>query len=98
MHIKPFKSGCAALGGPGTLKGNSESVRAKLIRCEYRFENFNARGDDEYLDRFSRRFERLFRAGWTAPEINRDPAVRGWWRLCLVKESDSRPESAPSRS
>jgi hypothetical protein len=69
-----------------------------LIRCEYRFENFNARGDDEYLDRFSRRLNELFREGWTAPEINRDPANKGWWRLCLMKDGGGRTRSAAPRA
>jgi len=57
-----------------------------LIRCEYRFEQFNARGDDEYLDLFARLLDDLFRAGWTAPEVTKDPACRGWWQICLFKE------------
>jgi hypothetical protein len=69
-----------------------------LIRCEYLFENFDARGGDDYLNRFARKLDELFRAGWTAPEVNRDPALKGWWQLSLVKYDSSEPRTAPSRS
>jgi hypothetical protein len=57
-----------------------------VIRCEFQFESFNARGEDEYLNEFARRLDDLFQAGWTALDANRDPAFRGWWQLCLLKE------------
>jgi hypothetical protein len=71
---------------------------ASLIQCEYRFENFNARGDEDYLNQFARRLDELFRVGWTAPEVNRDPAFKGWWQLCLVKADGLDFAKPPSRS
>jgi hypothetical protein len=68
-----------------------------LIQCEYRFENFDARGDEEYLDRIARQLDELFRAGWTAPEVNRDSTFSGWWKICLYKENRVESEGAPLR-
>jgi hypothetical protein len=69
-----------------------------MIQCEYRFENFNARGDDDYLNRFARQLDELFQAGWTAPEVNRDPAFKGRWQLCLVKDGSLDFAKARSRT
>ena len=60
-----------------------------MIRCELQFENFNACGDDAYLNEFARRLDDLFQAGWTAVDANRDPACKGRWQLCLLKEGGS---------
>jgi hypothetical protein len=54
--------------------------------CEYRFEVFDARGTDDYLDGFAERLDELFSAGWTLPDAERHPALYGWWRLCLFRE------------
>lgn len=67
---------------------------AILIRCEYRFESFNARGDDDYLDQVARQLDELFQADWTVPEVNRDPAFRGWWQICLFREGSTGSEGA----
>jgi hypothetical protein len=69
-----------------------------VIRCEFQFENFNARGDDEYLNEFARRLDDLFQAGWTALDTSRDPAFHGWWQLCLLKEGGLDVAKARSRS
>ena len=68
-----------------------------MIRFEFQFENFNARGDDEYLIEFARRLDDLFGAGWTAVNANRDTAFRGWWQLCLLKEGGLDVAKARSR-
>jgi hypothetical protein len=54
--------------------------------CEFRFEHFNARGEDHYLDEFARRLEALFAAGWIAPDIDRNPTCGGWWQIVLFKD------------
>jgi hypothetical protein len=59
--------------------------------CECRFENFNARGDDGSLDRFSSRLEELFVPGWTAAGIHRDQTFGGWWQIVLFKDFTDRP-------
>ena len=68
-----------------------------MIRFEFQFENFNARGDVEYPIEFARRLDDLFGAGWTAVNANRDPAFRGWWQLCLLKEGGLDVAKARSR-
>ena len=68
-----------------------------MIVCEYRFENFNARGDDEYLDRFAQRLDQLFAQGWTVLDSYRDAAFEGWWRVELYKTDTLRFEDARSR-
>jgi hypothetical protein len=62
--------------------------------CEFRFENFNARGEVTYLDRFSSRLEKLFGAGWTAADIHRDQTFGGWWQIVLFKDFTDRPLDA----
>jgi hypothetical protein len=54
---------------------------------EYLFENFDARGDDEYLDRFSHRLDELFAAGWKLLESRKDSGYKGWWRIELFRPS-----------
>jgi hypothetical protein len=68
-----------------------------VIRCEFQFENFNACGDDKYLNDFARRLDDLFQAGWTALDANRDPAFNGWWQLCLLKEGGQSVAKASSQ-
>jgi hypothetical protein len=46
--------------------------------CEYLFENFDARGDDEHLERFSDRLDELFASGWKLLESRKDAAFRGF--------------------
>jgi hypothetical protein len=59
---------------------------------EYRIEAFNARGDDQYLDRFAQRLEVLFDRGWSVIERSKDTASPGWWRVELFKEDHHRKE------
>jgi len=54
--------------------------------CEYRFEPFDARGDDEYIDRFTQRLDKLFAEGWILVDSTRDKSFVGWWRVELFKE------------
>jgi hypothetical protein len=54
--------------------------------CEYRFENFNARGSDDYLDRTAAHLDRLLRLRWAMVDAKRDGAQKGWWRICLYRE------------
>lgn len=58
---------------------------------EFRFENFNARGDDRYLDRFSSRLDKLLGAGWRASGIHRDQTFGGWWQIVLFRDFTDRP-------
>ncbi|MGC2162039.1 MAG: hypothetical protein WA634_09045 [Silvibacterium sp.] len=60
-----------------------------MILCEYRFEALYARGDDRYLNLFANYLDVLFRDGWIAHQVKRDPALKGWWQLCLAKDGDS---------
>jgi len=62
--------------------------------CEFRFENFNARGDDEYLDCFAERLDQLFAEGWILLDSRRDGAFKGWWRVELYKAGISRLDGA----
>jgi len=75
-----------SLGGCGQAERNFQATRARLIQYECRYENFNARGDDDYLIEFARNLEVLLRAGWTPSDFERDPVFRGWWRISFVKE------------
>jgi hypothetical protein len=63
--------------------------KARMTVCEYRFESFNARGDEEYLERFAHFLDELFRIGWAAPEVIRHSAGNGWWLVSLYKEDGS---------
>lgn len=65
-----------------------------MILCEYRFDRFNARGNDEYLDRFADHLNELLGSGWTAPEVIRDSASSGWWLVCLFKDRSSQPQES----
>lgn len=56
--------------------------------CEFRFEKFNARGSDEYLDRITALLDDLLEARWVLEEAMRDPAGGGWWRMCLYRDVD----------
>jgi hypothetical protein len=62
--------------------------------CEFRFENFNARGEDAYLDRFSSRLDTLFGAGWSAADIHQDQTLGGWWQIVLFKDFTDPPLDA----
>lgn len=55
-----------------------------MILCEYRFEALYARGDDRYLNLFANYLDVLFRDGWIAHQVKRDPGLKGWWQLCLA--------------
>jgi len=59
-----------------------------VIVCEYQFENFNALGNDAYLDEFAQRLDELFACGWTLLGSKKDAVFRGWWRLELAKAGD----------
>ncbi|MBZ5695921.1 MAG: hypothetical protein LAN36_11250 [Acidobacteriia bacterium] len=61
-----------------------------LTLCEYQFELFDARGSDEYLDRFAARLDEFFNAGWQVLDASRDPAAAGVWRVYLSREADPR--------
>ncbi|MGH9715802.1 MAG: hypothetical protein ACRD4R_03600 [Candidatus Acidiferrales bacterium] len=54
--------------------------------CEFRFERFNARGNDEYLDRVSALLEDLLEARWVLADAARHPEGGGWWQICLYRE------------
>jgi len=58
-----------------------------MILCEYRFENFNTRGDDDYLDSFAVRLDELFTQGWALLDAHRD--AEGWWQVELYKPTFS---------
>lgn len=53
---------------------------------EYRIEAFNARGGDDYVDRFSALLDRLFESGWTVLDSVREQPLTGWWRVELQRE------------
>jgi hypothetical protein len=55
---------------------------------ELRFERFNARGNDEHLDRMAALLDDLLDARWTLADAKRDPAGCGWWRVCLYRDID----------
>lgn len=59
---------------------------------EYRFEAFNARADDEHLNRFAEFLDVLFERGWSVLQTSRDMASPGWWRVELIKEPGSQPQ------
>lgn len=63
--------------------------------CEYRFEHFDARGDDGSYDKFSGRLDELFASGWELLESHRDPGSKGWWRVELFKPSASAKQNPP---
>jgi len=60
-----------------------------MALCEYRFEPFDARGDDEYVDHFVQRLDELFAQGWVLVDSARDKSFAGWWRVELFKENKS---------
>jgi hypothetical protein len=66
-----------------------------VIVFEHRFESFDTRGNDCYIDGFAERLDRLIVEGWKVLESTRDPFSAGWWRVELLKEA--RPENIPSR-
>jgi hypothetical protein len=51
------------------------STADQMVICEYLFENFDARGDDQYLDEFSERLDELFRSGWKLVESRKDAGL-----------------------
>jgi len=63
-----------------------------MTLCEYRFEQFNARGDDDYVDRFAWRLDDLFDRGWTLLNSARETASPGWWRVELFRDKISNLE------
>lgn len=65
-----------------------------MTLCEYRFERFNACGDDKYVDRFARRLDELFLRGWTLVDSRREMASPGWWRVELFRDKISKLENA----
>jgi len=65
--------------------------------CEFRFESFNARGDDEYLDRVTALLDDLLDARWVLDDAMREPAGGGWWRICLYRHVDERAVDSASR-
>jgi hypothetical protein len=69
-----------------------------MIVCEYFFENFDALGDDEYLDMFSGRLDEFLAAGWTLLDSRRDAAYGGWWRVELFKARVPVMERTSTRS
>ena len=68
-----------------------------MCLCEYRFENFNARGYDEYLAEFAQRLDQLFAEGWILLNTQRDAAFKGWWQVELHKSGVSRLDDARVR-
>jgi hypothetical protein len=52
--------------------------------CEYQFASFDARGNEDYLDRFATQLDALFQRGWTMADAARDG--RGWGQGCLYRE------------
>jgi len=64
--------------------------------CELRFERFNARGNDEYLDRLTALLDDLLEARWVLADAVRDPSGGGWWSICLCRDVDDwAVDSAP---
>jgi hypothetical protein len=55
---------------------------------EFRFENFNARGSDDYLDRTAARLDRLLQSRWAMLDAKRDTGQSGWWSLCFYRETE----------
>lgn len=67
-----------------------------MTLCEFRFENLNARGSDEHLERIAALLEDLLEARWVLADAESDPAGSGWWSVCLFREEGPRPvDSAP---
>lgn len=58
--------------------------------CEFRYEGFNARGNDEHLDRMAALLDDLLEARWVLADAVRDPGGGGWWRICLYREMGQR--------
>lgn len=56
--------------------------------CEFRFERFNVRGNDEYVDRVTALLDDLLEARWVVADATRDPAGGGWWPICLYRDVD----------
>jgi len=54
--------------------------------CELRLETFNARGNDEHLDRMAALLDDLLEARWVLADAMRDPAGGGWWQMCLYRD------------
>jgi len=57
-----------------------------MTLCEYFFVRFNARGDDEYVDRFAEHLNELLDQGWTLFDSGRETASPGWWRVDLFRD------------
>lgn len=57
-----------------------------MALCEYRFELFNALGDDEYIDRFAQHLDELFDQGWSLVDSARDKSFAGLWQVELFRE------------
>ena len=74
---------------PNTIRG-----RPGMTLCEYRFERFNACGDDTYVDRFAQHLSDLFDRGWMLLDSARETASPGWWRVELFRDRISHLESA----
>jgi hypothetical protein len=58
-----------------------------VIVFEHRFESFDTRGNDCYIDGFAERLDRLIVEGWKVLQSTRDPLSAGWWRVELLKEA-----------
>jgi len=68
-----------------TNRIGSPSEGCSVLVCEYQFENFNALGNDAYLDQFAQRLDELFACGWMLLGSKKDAVFRGWWQMELAK-------------
>jgi hypothetical protein len=57
-----------------------------LIAFEHRFESFDTRGNDCYVDGFAARLDKLILEGWRVLESTRDPLSAGCWQVELFRE------------
>jgi hypothetical protein len=64
---------------------------------EFRFENFNARGSDYYLDRTAAQLDCLLQSRWAMVDAKRNAAQSGWWSLCFYRETEDSTVGASDR-
>lgn len=72
-------------------------TKPNVTICEFQFENFNARGSDDHLDRTAARLDRLLESRWAMVDARRDAAQSGWWSLCFYRETEDSTIGASGR-
>jgi len=62
-----------------------------MIICEYRFDEFNARGSDKYINSWASRVDLMAEEGWEVLECARRAGSFGLWTVLLCRPSRNDP-------